>query len=85
MFHQGELFSVLGRAIPKLRAPAAKPSYAKIKPVHRTLCGDCTSEIHRLGIGRAPFPRPARWRRTHLGESLLLCNLHKEARVDRGD
>lgn len=83
-YEQDPLFPLPHRR-PRMRTPAAKPTYVKARPVHRTMCDDCTELIHTLGPGVAPFPRPASWRRTHLGEARLLCALHKQQRIDRND
>jgi hypothetical protein len=69
-------------APPPLSDARGAPVYSRFKPANpRTGCDDCRERLHTLGIARAPFPNPARWRRTDkAGDTLLLCHEHKAAR-----
>lgn len=66
-------------AIPRARRrPPGTARYAKYRPKRRTLCGDCTRDIHERGQGVAPYPRPVSWRRVDAttGAVDLLCDAH---------
>lgn len=54
--------------------------YARYKPKVRTLCDDCISDIHYLGMALAPLPAVVRWRRTDSDGVTHLCHRHKEER-----
>lgn len=45
---------------------------------NRRLCDRCVRDIHRLGVGVAPFPMPARWRARSSSIDEFLCTRHKE-------
>jgi hypothetical protein len=64
------------------RPPATGVRYTR-RGKTRALCDDCCQDIHRRGQEVAPYPRPALWRRTdEAGTVLLLCQMHKDRRVD---
>lgn len=65
------------RPRPALRAQAPAARFTRFRPRTRTLCAECIREIHRLGPGVAPLPRPVRW---HLHRGALteaICEKHK--------
>lgn len=78
------------RAPRRRRPPAAGVRYEQYHPGrHRRLCDDCIADIHARGVAAAPLPARARWRRRAEGEDagppvLLLCEPHKERRIDAG-
>lgn len=79
------LFAGAKPAAPPRRARAAQVSYARFKPAQRTSCDDCRTRLHQLGVARAPFPRPARWRRTAPDTTTtVLCDACKNERKGAG-
>lgn len=83
---QLELFADPGPptlAPPRMATPPRATRYARFKPRTRTLCDDCTQDIHRLGVDLAPYPNRAAWRCTQVdGEVRLICHRHKQERQD---
>lgn len=63
--------------------PTPGVRYTKYHPKTRQLCADCVTEIHRLGVAKAPLPRPVRWRRTTAEGSTHLCETHKDQRQEQ--
>jgi hypothetical protein len=51
--------------------------WTRFKGVHQP-CVACTELIHQLGVGKAPHPQPASWKRTGPNGDRLLCNEHGE-------
>ncbi len=84
MYEQDPLFDLPSpaRRVPKLAAASGKPRYTKVSLRRRVLCDDCVTAVHVLGVAVAPLPMPVRWRRTHAGESTLLCLVHKIERLE---
>lgn len=65
----------------RMTSPPQAARYARFKPRTRTLCDDCTAEIHRLGVALAPYPNRAAWRRTDVdGTVRLICHRHRDER-----
>jgi hypothetical protein len=64
-------------------SPPAGVRVARYTPSTRQLCSDCTQEIHRLGVGLAALPRPVRWRYSTGALTLLLCESHKNTRLEK--
>lgn len=65
-----------------------RPPAAGVKLVRSTtphLCQVCCELIHKRGIEKAPYPRPARWRRITPAAHLYLCEGHKENQDDEMD
>lgn len=70
-------------AVPKTRPrPTGAAKYSRCRPKRRTLCDDCTRDIHERGQGVAPYPRAVLWRRVDntTGEINLLCDAHYRER-----
>jgi hypothetical protein len=76
-----DLFSALGadpptgEPLPELEEPrlgAIKAKWTQHKGGHRP-CDLCVQRVHERGVGRAPVPRPARWKRVGPNDTLLLC------------
>lgn len=57
---------------------AARPHWARYRPVRRVPCDECIAVLHEdQGVG--PYAQSARWRRTQEGcRPLLLCHIHAE-------
>lgn len=84
-WEQGELFKLpprQNRRAPKMAAAPPAVRYARYRPIHRVICGDCIRDIHARGVDVAPFPKSARWRRTHGTDVDHLCEDHKRLRQD---
>lgn len=67
------------------RKPRETPlaRYTRYTPRTRSLCEDCITEIHRLGVAVAPLPRPVRWRRSAPSGVTHLCEHHKDIRTEQ--
>ena len=68
--------------------PARLPAgirYTRYRPRTHTLCDDCVLCIHQLGVEVAAFPRTVRWKRTdESGRIVLVCEIHRAARIEAG-
>lgn len=62
-------------------SPPAGVHISRYTPINRTLCSDCITEIHRLGVALAALPRPVRWRYAKGALTLHLCEQHKNTRI----
>jgi hypothetical protein len=64
-----------------LRRPAGV-RLAKHRGAHR-VCDECVRLIHALGMERAPYPAPARWRAVLEDFDGYLCYAHMQELTDR--
>ena len=73
-----------GMPTPPPRTPKKppKPGVRAVRLKADRLCERCCREIHALGAGVAPYPRPARWRVIDGDVVERLCEGHKVERCD---
>lgn len=57
-----------------------KPGVRATRTKVTRLCEQCCRDIHVLGVARAPYPRPSRWRVIDGEVVERLCEAHKVAR-----
>ena len=77
------LFSLPGEdPPPRMAVPPKAATFARYTPRTRTLCSDCTTDIHARGQAVAPLPAPVRWRALIGSATYLLCERHKNERQE---
>lgn len=71
-----------GMPVPPPREVKASPAGERLSRYcgRRRLCDLCVRAIHRLGVGKAPYPQPAKWRATSGNFDTYLCYAHKDDR-----